>query len=320
MDFPDAADSQAPAGTAAGGLEGTLLAALSRGETAAFWPLWQRYSRHLFFVCLAQMKGNRADAEDAHAQAMMTALRKLPRQASTVRNVEAWLTRLTSNLCRDIHRQRERSLRAVGHWHALAGNEPVAPPPDAPAPDQELDPLAIVARLPPRLQHVFVMRFLQQLPYCEIAGRLQLTPATVRKRVQEARALLRSWIGQGPGAPPPPAAARPDDVPAQAAAVVVQPFTREVGVRTEGGKVEVRIVLGHRPSREGQKIATLRAYVAEHPAGWKKRLALGDLLYQTGAWQEAAACYRIVLAKRPWMREVAARLEQIDGVLAAPSG
>ena len=61
-----------------------LLAALARGEQEAFWTLWLRHADKLFAVCLREMQGNRADAEDAQGQAMMRAHQKLPKFASYV--------------------------------------------------------------------------------------------------------------------------------------------------------------------------------------------------------------------------------------------
>ena len=39
---------------------------------------------------------------------MLRALEKLPRMSSQIENLESWLTRLTVNLCVDIHREHER--------------------------------------------------------------------------------------------------------------------------------------------------------------------------------------------------------------------
>jgi len=177
-----------------------LLAALARGQQEAFWTLWLRHVDKIFAVCLREMKGNRADAEDALGQAMMRSQQKLPRFASRVSSAPAWLTRVASNVCRDILRARARHIRAEEHlahveWeqfqrllHASAGETSGSPPGIGTG-----DVSSLIARLPDRLRGVFTLRILQDRSYEEIASQLRVTCATARKRVQQARATLRGW-------------------------------------------------------------------------------------------------------------------------------
>jgi RNA polymerase sigma-70 factor (ECF subfamily) len=90
-----------------------LLDALAAGNHAAFWPLWDLYKGHLYHVCLWQMDGVREDAEDALSRSMLRALDKLPRMCGRIQNVGAWLSRLTVNLCVDMHREQKRDARRL---------------------------------------------------------------------------------------------------------------------------------------------------------------------------------------------------------------
>src|SRR5688572_31486824 len=90
-----------------------LLEHLSAGDDEAFWAIWQRYRRRLYDVCFRRMSGVHADAADAVSRSMMVAHDRLPTYAASIENVEAWLTRLTCNVCLDIHRERKRDTR--GH-------------------------------------------------------------------------------------------------------------------------------------------------------------------------------------------------------------
>lgn len=274
-------------------LELSLLAALAHGDSNAFWPLWQRYSTRLFAICLREMRGNKADAEDALGQAMMKALAKLPPVAHEILCPAAWLIRMTRNLCRDVHRQRARSMRAEEHLKTVLGS-PVSPADchewlDGTDPCQlDADPASLIASLPPRLQEVFALRTIHRMAYNDIAIKLQLTCVNARKRVQQARQALQQCRNHG---------------------IDVSP-TQDRRSRSGLGSGTAHSVDGKRV-RAGQKIVTLRAYVRRHPTGWKKRLKLGDLLYETGAWIEAADCYRHVLSKRPSFTSVALKLDSI---------
>src|SRR5437667_12906375 len=89
--------------------ERALLRSLGHGDETAFWALWEQYQRHLYAVCLRQMNGAHFDAADAVSRAMPVAQSKLPSYAAHIENLEAWLPRLTCNICFDIHRQRQRA-------------------------------------------------------------------------------------------------------------------------------------------------------------------------------------------------------------------
>src|SRR5215208_5497579 len=53
--------------------EKALIQDLIQGDQAAFWKLWDRHKRHLYAVCMMQMKGVQADAEDALSRVMLKA-------------------------------------------------------------------------------------------------------------------------------------------------------------------------------------------------------------------------------------------------------
>lgn len=170
-------------------LDLALLAALRDGQTQAFWRLWLRHRRQLFAVCLREMSGNRVDAEDALHEAMLHGYEALPRHAAAVTAPRSWLARMTSNVCRDIHRRHARSTRTAAGLGILTSHCAER----AEQPDREYDPKALAALLPERLRDVFVLRVLQRVPYPDIAARLGVTCVTARKRVQQSRAALRAW-------------------------------------------------------------------------------------------------------------------------------
>jgi RNA polymerase sigma-70 factor (ECF subfamily) len=179
-----------------------LLEHLSAGDDEAFWAIWQRYRRRLYDVCFRRMSGVHADAADAVSRSMMVAHDRLPTYAASIENVEAWLTRLTCNVCLDIHRERKRDTRGqVDLSTPDSKEEPYVA--DSPTPEEELLQseacraiAAAIDALPQMLRDAAQLRFLQELDYDVVAARLQITEGNARKRIQQARAMLCERLGK----------------------------------------------------------------------------------------------------------------------------
>jgi RNA polymerase sigma factor (sigma-70 family) len=151
-----------------------------------FWSLWRKHAIRLFAICLREMDRNRADAEDAVAEAMLRAYSKIP---ASLDNAEAWLTRVTINVCRDLHRRRVRSETLKNQYARFQ----LSRPPDEENPrDEEYDLIGLLDRLPAPLREPLLLRAVHGKPYDAIAAHLGIAPANVRKRVQLARAALRA--------------------------------------------------------------------------------------------------------------------------------
>jgi RNA polymerase sigma factor (sigma-70 family) len=178
-----------------------LLRSLEDGNSSAFWPLWNLYRVHLYHLCLWQMHGVREDAEDALSRCMLRALEKLPRMSSQIENLESWLSRLTVNLCVDIHREHTREARRVQNIEDVLPDANHVLQSDGDSPEEAclsreaIDYVCdVVNDLPLRLREPFALRFFQEMAYTDIAARLILTTDNVRKRVQEARGIVRQRL------------------------------------------------------------------------------------------------------------------------------
>ncbi len=183
--------------------EQLLLKHLAQGDDTAFWRIWERYHKYLYSRCLTWMGGNHADAEEALSRATLKAWRKLPKYAGTITNSKAWLTRLTHNLCVDIHREHKRGARGMESIEDMpvAVREAVAASPDSPesalvSREMELYIRRAVEELPPKLREPFILRFYREMPYSDIAQQLALSNANVRKRIQQAREVLQKRLNQ----------------------------------------------------------------------------------------------------------------------------
>ena len=170
-----------------------------------FWDLWEQHKGYLYRCCLRWI-GNPNDAEDVLSQAMIKAWEKVQEMASPIKDFKAWLTKLTYNLCMDLHRQhyknssRIESLDAIsaGYQEELVSQEET---PVLAATRRELDKflLSAIDQLPPLLRETLIWHLQKELSYREIAEKLNISYENVRKRISQARAILRQKLQEYEG-------------------------------------------------------------------------------------------------------------------------
>ena len=166
-----------------------------------FWQQWQEHRDYLYHCCLKWMGRNLTDAEDALSRAMLKAWEKVQKYAEEIANFKAWLTRLTHNLCVDIHRERDRSANRVENMEVYVSSEEqgLVRSEDTPESAMETGEKKIVIRraidnLPRRLRETFILHFYQELSYPEIAQQQDISYQNVCKRISQARAILREEL------------------------------------------------------------------------------------------------------------------------------
>jgi RNA polymerase sigma factor (sigma-70 family) len=168
---------------------------------SAFWQLWEQYRDDLYRCCLKWMGGNPTNAEDALSRAMLKAWENLQKYAGKIANFKAWLTRLTYNLCVDIHRECDRRAKRVENIEVYASVEDqrLVIFDDTPEIAMETGEKRIVIRraianLPIRIRETFILHFYQELSYQEIAQQQNISYQNVCKRISQARANLREEL------------------------------------------------------------------------------------------------------------------------------
>jgi len=181
--------------------ENRILRLYLKGDSGAFWRLWELYRGFLFGICLKQMGGVREDAEDALSLAMLKAWDRLPEHASKIINIKAWLTRMTCNLCVDLHRERRRRVKNIERIEDMSAADHLAVAVAIESPEQRVlhrEMNICVQRafndLPPRLRAPMMLHSFQAMPYRDIAEQLMLTNENVRKRIQHARVFLHERL------------------------------------------------------------------------------------------------------------------------------
>jgi RNA polymerase sigma-70 factor (ECF subfamily) len=260
---------------------------------AQFETIWRLHLSELLQRSLAWTNGHYEDAEDAVAEAAMTAFQKLPPNLDAM-GARHWLLHLAYTKCMDIYRKRKLTRRLVQEAAASSDSIVVLDErsPESTALESELETLVRgwIRQMPPRLRSVAELYFLREMRYDEIATALAITQVNARKRLQEARALLcdvlRAYEAGEASLRPVPAA------------------------RGESrGKVEVRGETSGPPlAGASWSIGALRAYVRKHPRGWRKHWELAVRLRQAGEHEEAVGLLREALERKPLQTAISLEL------------
>lgn len=166
-----------------------------------FWRHWTGFQSRLHQLALRWMSGNAADAEDLVSRAAIKAHDRYLRDAPKIENVQSWCSRLLHNLCMDEHRRRSVRHRVIEGLEpeqasniAFTGN-PVEDPETRLAIAGSMDTAVdVIMKMPKRLRHPFVLRFVYQYSNQEIARHLELTEVNVRKRIQLGRMMMREHL------------------------------------------------------------------------------------------------------------------------------
>ena len=143
--------------------------------------LVKEYSNMLFKICMVILC-NEQDAQDVLQDTFCRYMEK----AVDFRDKEhekAWLIKVATNRCRDIHRQRIR--------HPHADIEEVTAYCEMPEQGEALEALV---RLPDKLKIVIYLHYIEGYKSAEIAQMLGISVQAVKKRLQRGREELRSML------------------------------------------------------------------------------------------------------------------------------
>ncbi|HBB88620.1 MAG TPA: hypothetical protein DC047_13495 [Blastocatellia bacterium] len=295
-----------------------LLQRIAEGDSSAFWKVWETYRQYLYTLCLKQMGGIHTDAEDALSRAMIKALDRLPVHADKIRNLKAWLARLTTNLCIDMHRESRREARGFdnieeitdAHYDTLSV---LIESPEELVLRRETDSYLyrLIKGLPANLFEPFVLHFFQGESYSDIAVQLDLSNDNVRKRIQQARAILREGLTRKDIRLTKPEARRdsaninyPPEPSLRISEVELTEITPPIAIRlvkvTTSAALEMsfEVSLSHRPQQHS-RLETLEKYVRNYPRGWKRRWDLACLLFEMGLWDASLHEFRHILERKP---------------------
>jgi RNA polymerase sigma-70 factor (ECF subfamily) len=166
--------------------------------TNSFDKFWRQHQNYLYNRCLQWMEGHHANAEDVLAQVAVKVWDKWPNNLKKINNPQAWLTRLSYNLCVDTLRKLNRESNPLDNLEELINTEDESLAfhgfsPESVFYHNEMENYFnhVIDTLPPKLRSPFILFYYQEIPYQEIAHQLALSKDNVRKRIQQARELLQ---------------------------------------------------------------------------------------------------------------------------------
>jgi RNA polymerase sigma-70 factor (ECF subfamily) len=160
-------------------------------------PDWEEvarsYGRFLYTVAY-RLTGNQDDAQDLVQEVLLRVRRGLATYVPG--SMEAWLSRITTNVFLDeVRRRKRRPVEALPE-------QPDRILPSAVPPDEMLASISLpehiqqaISRLPEEFRAAVVLCDVAGLPYAEIATALDVPVGTVRSRISRGRALLREALG-----------------------------------------------------------------------------------------------------------------------------
>ncbi len=178
-----------------------LAVSVHRCEPGAFERLIDRFERPLFTYAHGILQ-NAFDAQEVVQDAMMRAHRALTRQYDEARcsalALRPWLFRTVRNLCLNKRRSKRSTLEQpldafddgrLGPFVTLEGTDLER--------KQEIELLkGAMALLPVDARELIVLRFMEEMPYAEIAKTVGTSEAALRGKVFRSLKLLRDALEQ----------------------------------------------------------------------------------------------------------------------------
>lgn len=162
------------------------------GDLDAFEELVRLYEKKVFTL-VYRFVGNWADAHDLAQETFIRVYQALP----TLReegSFTAWVHQIAANVCRDeLRKKRKHPKTSLEEMMSSSGGIPL-PAEGAGCPEKTLEQWEmseavqeILNSLPDEYRMVLVMREVEGMAYDEIAAALDISPGTVKSRLNRAR-------------------------------------------------------------------------------------------------------------------------------------
>lgn len=185
--------------------EESILTAFRNGDAAAFDTLIGMYSAKLYKVAYALL-GSRQDAEEVVQDTFLRAYRAL-RAFRGDSSLETWLHRITVNLARNKFQWNQRRGGGVNVSLTPADDGESGAEPEQDVPDLRMEPDLVLEQdeigtnimkalnsLPDNLRETMLLRHVDDMPYEQIAQKLDCKVGTVKSRLSRGREMLRDHL------------------------------------------------------------------------------------------------------------------------------
>lgn len=166
--------------------------AVLAGNVSAYTDLVERY-QNAYTRIAVRMLGNAADADDALQSAFVRAFRALD-QCHEPDRFGGWLYQIVANECRTLTTRRDRRDRRMVAVDGAVGL-PTVPPVTA---DQEMreEIERALAQLPPDQREAFILKYVEEWSYEEMAVMTHVGVSALKMRVKRACERLRNILGE----------------------------------------------------------------------------------------------------------------------------
>ena len=179
-----------------------LVRLVVEGDSRAFEPLFMRH-KDVIYAMLVKRSGNTDDVEDMLQEAFMKAFININSYNSDY-DFGAWICAIAKNTFVDFNRSRrskalnpDNNLPLDGRCNSSAQATVPTPEDSIINAQQRAQIERYIATLPEDYRRLFVMRFLEEYTYEEIAEALQMKLGTVKTRIFRVRAMMCKLITEG---------------------------------------------------------------------------------------------------------------------------
>jgi RNA polymerase sigma-70 factor (ECF subfamily) len=179
-----------------------LVRLVVEGDSRAFEPLFMRH-KDVIYAMLVKRSGNTDDVEDMLQEAFMKAFININSYNSDY-DFGAWICAIAKNTFVDFNRSRrskalnpDNNLPLDGRCNSSAQATVPTPEDSIINAQQRAQIERYIAALPVDYRQLFMMRFIEEYTYEEIAEALRMKLGTVKTRIFRVRAMMCRLIAEG---------------------------------------------------------------------------------------------------------------------------
>ena len=179
-----------------------LVRLVVEGDSRAFEPLFMRHKDNIYAM-LVKRASNSDDVEDLLQEAFMKAFVNINRYNPDY-DFGAWICTIAKNTFVDFNRSRrskalnpENNLPLEGRCTNNAQAASPTPEESIINAQQQAQIERYIATLPADYRELFILRFIEEYTYEEIAEALQMKLGTVKTRIFRVRAMMSKLITDG---------------------------------------------------------------------------------------------------------------------------
>ena len=179
-----------------------LVRLVVEGDSRAFEPLFMRH-KDAIYAMLVKRATNSDDVDDLLQEAFMKAFVNIDRYNPDY-DFGAWICTIAKNTFVDFNRSRKSKALNPDNNLPLDSRHTNSAQATAPTPEESIINAQqraqierYIATLPEDYRHLFIMRFVEEYTYEEIAETLQMKLGTVKTRIFRVRAMMCKLITEG---------------------------------------------------------------------------------------------------------------------------